>query len=337
MKRITIFALAAGVAAMLALNSCGGVPAGITEDGRSAIPLDTPQLGATQAPGLDLTPKSGGNIPAVPSSTETPKTQDTMRVTLYYITDDGFVLPIQHEIPKQDGIAMACLTMLSAGNSDAELKARGLNAPIPEGTRISLAIEDGEARVDLSDVPNMTSAESERALFAALVNTLTQFRSVDRVSITVDGQSGRTANGNALPTDCSSFALNVEDETVETASAGEMAELTLYFPNEQGSAFIPVTRYVSGEISLYALLSKLAEGTTLSGLRNCFPEDTLILGAAIENGVLSINCSNDFLRINETPGLYSLAMHSVLLSANCFGHIDEIRFLVNGMPFESAE
>lgn len=337
MKRITVCALAAGIAAMLALSSCGGVPSGLTEDGRSAAPSAATQLGATHAPGLDLTPTSGGNIPNAPDPTETPVKTDTMRVTLYYITDEGYVLPVQQEIPKQDGIAAACLAKLSAENGDTELKARGLNAPIPAGTGISLAIADGEARVDLSGAPKSASAQSERALFASLVNTLLQFRSVDRVSITLNGQSGRTESGNALPTACSSFALNVEDETVETSAAGEHAELTLYFPNEQGSAFIPITRYVNGEKSLYASLSGIASGTALAGLRSCFPENTLILGAAIENGVLNVNCSKDFLKINETPGLYSLAMHSVLMTASPFGSIDEIRFLVNGVPFEPAE
>lgn len=334
MKRIPICAFAAGLAAMLALSSCGGVPSGITEDRREPVQQSTPlEEGATPLPEMDLTPSSGGTIHEAPVGTEAPN-METIRVTLHYITDDGYVLPVRREIPREDGIAMACLSRLTKGTDDAELSLLGLNAPIPEGTRISLAIAGGEARVDLSGMPQMQSEESERALFASIVNTLTQFRSVDRVSITVNGQHGRTENGSALPTACTGIALNVEDDSVAASASGTLSELTLYFPNEQGSAFIPVTRYVNGESGLYASLSRLAGGTKLEGLRCCFPENTLILGAAIENGVLSVNCSGDFLKINEMPGLYSLAMQSALLTASPFGSIDEIRFLVNGAPFE---
>lgn len=331
-------AAAACFAGILLTTACGGVPFGLTEDAKTPLPATaeplsaSPDASASPPPNMDLTPDTAVNSGM---GEEKAAEVETVRLTLHYITDDGYVLPVSERIEKQDGIARACLTRLIASDDTAnELKVQGLNAPIPAGTQLSLSIDGGEARVDLLGMGALESAEREQALYTAIVNTLTQFPSVQVVTITLDGAEGETENGSIPPKKAGQYALNPEQSAIETGADGETSAITLYFPNETASLFIPITRYAGGRAGLTAAMTQLASGTALSGLRDCFPENTLILGAAIENGILSVNCSDDFLKINETPELYSLCMQSVLLTAREFGSVDEIRFFVNGAAFE---
>lgn len=266
------------------------------------------------------------------SPSPSPEGGRTVSATLYYVTDEGYLLPVVQRIPWEEGIAKACLARLTGSPElDNELKKQGLSAPIPAGTTVRLSISDGEATVRLSALPELFGARSEQNLFAAIVNTLTAFPSVNTVTITADGTDGLTEGGTALPVRFGSLALNTEDGTVQVS--GSAKPLTLYFPNAMGSHFIPVTRY-SESGGLYAAVSALVSGTELPGLLSCFPENTLVLGAAIENGLLTVNLSEDFKKIAETPGLYSLAMQSVLFTAMKYGSVDEVLFTVNGAPFE---
>lgn len=333
------FAATACLAGMLLITACGGVPSGLTENSRTPEPategptgvFPDPLASASPAPNMDLTPDTAVNSGM---GEEKAPQVETVSLTLHYITDEGYVLPVSERIEKQDGIARACLMRLIASDDTAnELRSQGLNAPIPSGTQIALSIDGGEAQVNLSGMGALESGESEQAIYTAIVNTLTQFPSVQVVTITLDGADGENENGSIPPKKAGQYALNPENSAIETGADGELSALTLYFPNESASLFVPITRYVGGKAGLVTAISQLAAGTALSGLRSCFPENTLILGAAIENGILSVNCSSDFKKVSDTSGLYSLCMQSVLLTARAFGSVDEIRFLVNGAAF----
>lgn len=335
------FAATVCLVGMLLITACGGVPSGLTEYEKTPLPAPAaegstgvspdPLASTSPAPKMDLTPDTAVNSGM---GEEKATEVETVRLTLHYVTDEGYVLPVSERIEKQDGIARACLMKLVASDENAnELKARGLNAPIPAGTHIALSIDGGEALVNLLGMNAPESVEREQALYTAIVNTLTQFPSVRVVTITLEGTEGDTEKGTMPPKRAGQYALNPEQSMIETGASGELSALTLYFPNEAASFFVPITRYVGSKAGIANAISQLASGTSLSGLRPCFPENTLILGAAIENGILSVNCSDDFLKINETHGLYSLCMQSVLLTAREFGSVDEIRFYVNGAPY----
>ena len=97
---------------------------------------------------------------------------------------------------------------------------------------------------------------------------------------------------------------------------------------------IPITRYAEGSTDLYSCIQQLAAGTELRGLRSCFPENTLVLGVVIENGILTVNLSSDFETVANDAGLLNLATQSVLLTALPYGSINEVHFAVNGIPLK---
>lgn len=222
--------------------------------------------------------------------------------------------------------------MTASDENRAALSKNGLKAVIPQGTEIQISIQNGEARVNLVNLPVMPDYDSEQQLFAAVVNTLTEFDSVETVSIFLNGCNDITANGSLPPQKHGKYALNVEN--AEIATSGSAKPLTLYFPNESGSLMIPITRYAEGSTDLYSCIQQLAAGTDLRGLRSCFPENTLVLGAVIENGILTVNLSSDFETVANDAGLLNLATQSVLLTALPYGSINEVHFAVNGIPLK---
>ena len=163
-------------------------------------------------------------------------------------------------------------------------------------------------------------------------HTLTEFDSIETVSIFLNGCNDITANGSLPPQKHGKYALNVEN--AEIATSGSAKPLTLYFPNESGSLMIPITRYAEGSTDLYSCIQQLAAGKDLRGLRSCFPENTLVLGAVIENGILTVNLSSDFETVANDAGLLNLATQSVLLTALPYGSINEVHFAVNGIPLK---
>ena len=291
--------------------------------------------GCSDAPDCVTTPPPASCSP-VPTAVPTPvcsapATADAapdgkkVNKTLYYLTDEGYLLPVVASVPQQAGIAKACLAKMTASDENrAALSKNGLKAVIPQGTEIQISIQNGEARVNLVNLPVMPDYDSAQQL--------TEFDSVETVSIFLNGCNDITANGSLPPQKHGKYALNVEN--AEIATSGSAKPLTLYFPNESGSLMIPITRYAEGSTDLYSCIQQLAAGTELRGLRSCFPENTLVLGAVIENGILTVNLSSDFETVANDAGLLNLATQSVLLTALPYGSINEVHFAVNGIPLK---
>lgn len=270
----------------------------------------------------------------LPSIEPTPEAspERTRHSTLYFSSDEGYTIPVSVSIPWETGIAKACLNKLVKNEANRlEFQQQGIVGVIPDGTEIELNIVEGHAIVNLKHMPTLPDAEAEQLMFVSIVNTLTEFDSINEVTILLDGKDGRTVNGSALPSNHAAYRVNVEQNSV--ATSGSANAITLYFPNSSGSLNIPVTRFVQGSTDLYSCISELVSGTDLPNLVSCFPTDTIVLGATLENGVLRINLTEDFVAISETPGLYELAVNSAMLTAQGFGSVDEVIFYVNGIEY----
>lgn len=305
MKKLFAFMLALTLALMAALFGCIPKPENAGEEGAGPIPTEE----------------------------EGPDAQASFhRATLYFLSDEGYVVPVTKLIPKETGIAKACLGYMQATPVNREAAARlGIKPVIPEGTRISIKVENGNAVVDLAGMPALGSEAEERAMLAAIVNAMTEFNTVDTVTVLRDGRGGTLENGAALPVEEERVPLNPEEEEVP-AMAGAVP-VTLYFPNSSGALTVPVTRYLGEGPSAYTVVSALIDGAKGGGLMNCFPEGTLLLGAAAENGRAVVDLSEDFRETAQTEGLYSLAYNTILLTlAERFG-VKELELRVNGEPF----
>ncbi len=257
------------------------------------------------------------------------------RVTVHYVSDEGFIVPVTKLIPREEGIAKACLSyMISTPENVSAARELGLYPSIPDGARLSLSIADGNALADIGGMSALPSREAELAMIESVVNTLTGFPTINTVTITRDGRGGTLENGTELPVRQKAYALNPEDGELAASAGGE--SLTLYFPNSSGALTVPVTRIAGGR-SLYSLASALVGGPASKGLLGCFPEGTLLLGATLENGVVTVNLSDDFRRVSETEGLFTLCHRTTWLTLKEGFDFDRLKFQVNGLDYAPEE
>lgn len=124
-------------------------------------------------------------------------TGETKTIALYFTDATGQKLVLEERVvPKVVGIARATMEELIKGPAQA-----GLNATLPTSCKL-LDINvrpDGMAVVDFSgdlikDLP--ASAQTERMAVYSIVNTLTQFPTVQEVELRVDGKRVDTLLGH---------------------------------------------------------------------------------------------------------------------------------------------
>lgn len=120
---------------------------------------------------------------------------ETKTIALYFKNQAGNLVLEERTIPKVEGIARSVMQELIKGPTQA-----GLEATLPI-TTVLLDINvrpDGLAIVDFSkelitELP--TSEKAEKLAVYSIVNTLTQFPTVEKVELRVDGQKVSTLLG----------------------------------------------------------------------------------------------------------------------------------------------
>lgn len=119
-----------------------------------------------------------------------------VQVSLYFSDQNGDYLHVENrEIAMVPGLARATVKELIAGP-----KTKGLLRTIPEGTQLlDINVENGLCRVDLSKEfkeNHWGGSSGEILTVYSLVDTLTQFSSIDQVEILVEGQKVETLAGH---------------------------------------------------------------------------------------------------------------------------------------------
>ncbi|KNZ68325.1 Lipoprotein LpqB, GerMN domain-containing protein [Thermincola ferriacetica] len=132
---------------------------------------------------------------ATAMSTKTAR--ETVKIVLYYADKDGEYLKAQTmRIPKKEGIARAALEELIKGPR----KGDGLQRTIPSGTKLKdINIENGLCTVDFSKElrdNHWGGSTGELLTVYSIVDVLTQFPTVEKVQILIDGQKVDTLAGH---------------------------------------------------------------------------------------------------------------------------------------------
>ena len=169
-------------------------------------------------------------------------------------------------------------------------------------------------------------------MVVAIVNTLTEFPSINNVSITIDGKEKKTlSNGTDISKPMESFALNIEDGEVPVS--GEAHALTLYFPNSAASLNIPVTRYTDTAPSFSGAVQEEIAGPKDEGLINCFPAGTELISAYIKDGIACVDLTKDFEKVADTEGMLDAARDCLYLCANQFDQVYGVDITVEGKEY----
>jgi germination protein M len=263
---------------------------------------------------------------------------DMRQTVLYYEDDYGFVVPVMKEIKWVEGIGAAAVSELKANpDADAGMEYLGLNPILAEDTELSLSIKDGAATIKLSEnAIGADDAVGEMNKVIALVNTLTEFPTIDTVKIIQAGADGTLPNGTDISEAFSTFDLNIMT-TLSQDDLQNASKITLYFEDETGTAIVPVTRYIGGEADAFAAMNELVRGPGCHGLKKAFPDGTKLLNVDVDKaGVATIEFSNEFLKIAEDPDKEAKLIKCITFTLMQFDNIDEVRILVNGKEYKST-
>lgn len=243
---------------------------------------------------------------------------------LYYKDDKGFLVPVMRKLPWTEGrgIAKEALrAMIDNPANKKDIEEIGLLPVIPANTEIKgMSIHDGLCKVDFSsDFLNYFSKAEEEALVKGVVYTLTEFRTIDRVQLLIDGKNHESL---AYGTKTAS-ALERDDINYVSATPSDDKVVVYYEGTINGleSYFVPITKAVEKKesISVNALdaaldaLDALVEGPPEGlGLYSEIPKGTRIVSVDVNDSVACINLSEEILDIADNQ-------HSIGIAAKSFG------------------
>ena len=298
---------------------------GGAEGGASIEPSVTPQIRETVSP---------------EPSPEATKSAQTVNAVVYSQDNNGYLVPVMREIPLQDGIARATLGMMvSSPHNDMEAARLGLRTVMPEGTDIDLDISGGAARVNLTGpISKLPDAAAESNMVSAIVQTLTEFDTVETVRFLINGREVETlAHGTPVSGPFKRGALNLESVS-STFPVDDAQTVTLYFAGETGSLIVPVTRMVYGEADLNTAVLELLKGPGASSpLESALPAGCGLIDVTRDkDGKVTINLTSEFSElINSTDGGRQ-ALRSLALTCAQFPGVSGVEVLVNGQPFDEG-
>lgn len=139
-------------------------------------------------------------LPSPPNISLDADVKPTKEVTLYFTdAQTNNLIPEKHSIKKVEGIAKETIEALISGPQVST----GHYPVIPEGTKL-LGINvkpDGLCIVDFSNElagNSKNSAVGEKIATYAIVDTLTQFPTIQRVKILINGQEKPTLGGHEI-------------------------------------------------------------------------------------------------------------------------------------------
>ena len=261
---------------------------------------------------------------------------ELQQTVVYYEDGDGYLVPVQRDVERQDGIAKATLNlMVQSARNDMDAARLGLIPVVPEGTTFDLDIANGHARVDMSRaVLSAADKQQEENLRTAIVWALTEFDTVKDVSFLVDGQQRDTlTHGTNISGSYTRVGLNQEEATQEVF--GGASEVQLYFPAQDGRLLVPVSRTVYSSDDVATAVFEFLRGPKAdSGLETPLPEDTQLLGVSVKDGVVTINFSKGFTRIAEQSDGGVQAMRALMLTCTRYPGVKRVKILVDGEPYE---
>ena len=186
----------------------------------------------------------GGEVAEEPViETVTVNTEESKKTDIlaYYEDENGFVVPVNTQIPWEEGIAKATLrSMVIGSETEKRIAQSNLHGVLPEGTEIrGMSIKDGLCRVDFSkNILNTSTYEQEENMISAITYTLTEFPTINKVELLVEGQ--------ALDSLSKGYAINTafERENINLYGSTDGVNYTVYYKapdTEVAGHYVPIT------------------------------------------------------------------------------------------------
>ena len=327
-------------------DAAGSIFASEPEDGEEHYPYAGIGSGISEDTGDDGTGPYGTGVLAAQSVTKTAWSEPRRPVTVYYQDEDGCLVPMTRWIQPQLWIARAAVSLaIDSPLTREETAYYGVYPVIPEGTGIlGIDIRNGTAVIDFSrDLLNYGTAWSERNIIAAVVYTLTEFDTVDKVRILINGYPvGVLKYGTDLSEPLGREDMMINTEMVKVSPEPGKEKIDVYFMKRANEDFVyavPVSLAVeSGEADLEPdTLVRLLLGTVPGGgIYTEIPEGVYLRGSYVYDGTAYLDFSGEFINYGGTAREEAILKQITYTLRQCDG-IRKIKITVDGRSVELPE
>lgn len=285
-------------------------------------------------------PKQVTETKANPTKETAGKTEDvegTVKTELYLINKDGFVVPQTLTLPKTNSVAKQALEHLVANGPVTDMLPNDFRAVLPEETQVSVNIKDGVAVVDFSKEFKNYQPEDERKILESITWTLTQFDTVKKVKLQMNGHPLTEMPVNGTPiSENLSRATGINLDTAGVTDITNTKPVTVYYlGGEEGEYYyVPVTKRVntSEKNNIVAVVNELVKGpNTKSNLASEFMSDVELLEAPkVENGKVTLNFNESIYGSFEEKIVSERLLNALVLSLTEQKGIESVAVTVNG-------
>ena len=269
---------------------------------------------------------------------QTDAATETVQRELYLLDANGLVVPQTLTLPKQEGVLKQSLEYLVQDGPVDELLPSGFQAVLPPGTSVDVNLKEDEktAVADFSKEFEFYDANKEQQILQAITWTLTQFESVDKVQIRINGYDQEVMPLNKTPIGdgvSRSDGINLESNQVVDLVNSE--EVVLYFLGHQGEStyYVPVTRRVeAGDDALTAAVKELIDGPSIgTGLVSEIQSKVNLLNQPeVKDGTLTLNFNEHIFESIENMSVSEDVLNMLALTLTEQTGVDKISVEVNG-------
>lgn len=257
-------------------------------------------------------------------------------ILAYYEDENGFIVPVNTKIPWEEGIAKATLRSMVVGSeAESKIAQSGLHGVLPEGTQIrGMSIKDGLCVVDLSNnVLNTESIEQEENMVSAITYTLTEFPTIDKVEIMVEGQDiAALSKGYSIDTAFERKNINLQGKE-------DGVNYTVYYKapdTEVEGHYVPLT-FSAAKVGnpAVAVVEKLFGGAPSDTvLSNNIPVGVNLREVEVKGGTAVVNLGVEAVNLSQEEFEDMNAI--VVLCLEQFEEIADVEYNIEGLSFQEA-
>lgn len=285
----------------------------------------------------------------VPTLIESPEDDQNLRNTvLYYKDDKGFLIPVMRKIPWPEGKGIGKAAIRSLVDNPANRKDMeniGLVPVLPANTEIlGMSIDEGLCKVDFTaDFQNYVDQEEEVAIVKAVVYTLTEFPTIEKVQIMIEGEQPKKLT----------YGLNLSQPIARkdinySGSGKSKGKVIVYYQgtvNGMENYFVPVTKDIevaeNESVTVIRTLEMLIEGPAEnSGLFSSIPCSLQVRNVDILDGVAYVDFGEEIKEIKDESIAQDIVKSIALTLTEYYGNdvmLEKVSIMADGKEIDFGE
>jgi germination protein M len=262
---------------------------------------------------------------------------ETVMTELYLIDKNGYVVSQSLPLPGEESVAKQAIEYLVKNGPVENVLPNGFRAVLPADTQVTVDIKEGTAIADFSPEFNNYQPEDEQRILQSVTWTLTQFDSVEKVELRVNGYPLTEMPVNGTPIDEKGLTrkVGINVDTSGVVDPTSTKPLTVYYVSQTDdkSYYVPVTKRVSSNSvdEVTAVVNELIDGPGYSSsLASDFTGAKLLDDPKLEDGTVTLNFNEAVYGSLEEKMVSEHMLNSLVLSLTEQKGIKGVSVLVNG-------